>query len=69
MNEQITAILERLDALQAEMSEHRNRMRQLLQRDDSEWVTELEKYYAARQSLLHEDEQLGALLRSRVRAA
>jgi hypothetical protein len=69
MNEQIQAILDRLEALQAEMAEHRTQMRKLLERDDREWAIELEKYYTARESLLEADKELAVLLRSSERAA
>src|SRR5437667_1461366 len=69
MNPQIQAILDRLEAWQAEMAEHRRKMRKLLERDDREWAIELEKYPTARQSLLEADKELADLLRSSEQAA
>lgn len=69
MNQQIQAILDRLEALQAEMAEHRKRMRALLEQDDRDWAIELEKYYTARESLLQADKELADMLRSHERAA
>ncbi|HEV2729162.1 MAG TPA: hypothetical protein VGV15_03945 [Terriglobales bacterium] len=69
MNEQIRAILDRLEALQDEMAEHRKQMRTLLERDDRDWAMELEKYYTARELLLQADKELADLLRRGDRAA
>ena len=55
MNDQIEAILHRVEAAHAEMMEHLSRMRALLQRDDREWPVELEKYYTVRNTLLEAD--------------
>jgi hypothetical protein len=65
MNEQIEAILDRLEAAHVEMMEHLSRMRALLQRDDREWPVELEKYYTVRNTLLEADKELAHHLRSR----
>ena len=69
MNEQIQAILDRLEAAHAEMVEHLSRMRALLQRDDREWPVELEKYYTVRNTLLEADKELAHHLRSREQTA
>lgn len=69
MTPEIDVLLERLEALQSEMAEHRQRMRALLQRNDADWVTELEKYYTARQLLLEGDKELAELLRRGANAA
>ena len=69
MTNEIQSVLDRLEALQAEMAEHRKRMRTLLERDDREWVTEMEKYYAAREALLKADKELADVLRYKDEAA
>ena len=69
MNDQIEAILDRLQVAHAEMMEHLSRMRALLQRDDREWPVELEKYYTVRNTFLEADKELADRLRSREQAA
>jgi hypothetical protein len=44
-------------------------MRRLLEENDSGWVLELEKYYAARDTLLEEDKELSSVLREQNPAA
>jgi len=69
MNDQIEAILDRLEAAHTEMMEHLSRMRALLERDDREWPVELEKYYTVRNTLLEAGKELADHLRSRDQAA
>jgi hypothetical protein len=69
MNEQVRSILDRRQATQSEMIEHSSAMRTLLEDNDPDWVWELERYYAARELLLHQDEELSRMLRELDRSA
>jgi hypothetical protein len=63
MNDQVRSILDRREVTLSEMSEHSKTMRRLLELRDSGWVLELEKYYAARDTLLEADKELSSILR------
>jgi hypothetical protein len=64
MNEQVRSILDRREATLSEMIEHSKTMRRFLELKDSGWVFELEKYYAARDTLLEADKELSSILRN-----
>jgi len=63
MDEQVRSILDRREAALSEMIEHSKTMTALLETKDSGWVLELEKYYAARETLLQADKELSTRLR------
>ncbi len=69
MNAEVDVLLQRLDALLTEMLDHLRKMRALLQRDDAEWVSELEKYYVAKATFVEGEKELAVLLRRNENAA
>jgi hypothetical protein len=69
MNEQLRSLLERRETTLSEMAEHSKIMRRHLEQSNSEWVTELEKYYGAKDALLQGDKELAVVLRNLESAA
>ena len=69
MDEQIEALLDRIEALQREMQEHWAGMCNMLENGGDDWPIELDKYYVARDTLLEADKELASLLREKRAAA